>query len=122
LPFVDSVLKCRIARLAKENLSFPHFSEKKMNCRTEKTVITVETFQRTTARWWQKLKISWCERCAAETVMLAPNGGAALLQTTAREIFQLTEAGEIHYLETESGALLVYRNSLAVLVNKQKGE
>ncbi len=83
-----------------------------MNRRTEKTVITVETFQRTTARWRQKLKIAWCERCAAETLMLAPNEAATLLQTTARAIFRLTEAGEIHYLETETGALLVCRDSL----------
>ncbi|MCA1625816.1 MAG: hypothetical protein LC778_18860 [Acidobacteria bacterium] len=83
-----------------------------MNRRTEKTVITVETFQRTTVRWRQKLKIAWCERCAAETVMLAPNEAAALLQTTAREIFRLTEAGEIHSLETKTGALLVCRGSL----------
>ena len=43
--------------------------------------------------------------------MLASDEAAAHLQTTAREIFRLTEAGQIHYLETESGALLVYRNS-----------
>ncbi len=89
-----------------------------MNRRTEKTVITVETFQRTTARWRQKLKIAWCERCAAETVMLAPNEAAVVLQTTAREIFRLTEAGEIHYLETDSGALFVCRNSLAARVKE----
>ena len=37
---------------------------------------------------------------------------AALLQTTAREIFRLTEAGEVHYLETGSGALLICSHSL----------
>ena len=83
-----------------------------MNRRTEKTVITVETFQRTTARWRQKLKFTRCEQCAAETVMLAPNGAAIVLQTTARHIFRLTKAGEIHYLETKTGALLVCRDSL----------
>ena len=83
-----------------------------MTRRTEKTVITVETFQRTVIYSRQKEKIALCEQCAAETVMLAPNEAAALLQTSAREIFRLTEAGEIHYLETETGALLVCRNSL----------
>ncbi len=43
--------------------------------------------------------------------MITPNEAAALLQTTAREIFRLTEAGEIHYLEIETGALLVCRDS-----------
>ena len=50
--------------------------------------------------------------------MLAPNEAAAHLQTTAREIFRLTEAGEIHYFETETGALLLCGNSLAVLKQK----
>ena len=89
-----------------------------MTRRTEKTVITVETFQRTVVRWRRKEKIARCEQCVAETVMLAPNEAAAFLQTTVREIFRLTEAGEIHYLETESGALLVCRNSFSGLVEK----
>lgn len=84
-----------------------------MTRRTEKTVIIVETFQRTVIYSRRKEKIALCEQCAVETVMLAPNEAAAFLQTTAREIFRLTEAGEIHYLETEAGALLVCRNSLS---------
>ena len=90
-----------------------------MNRRTEKTVITVETFQRIVVHSRQKLKIAWCEQCAAETVMLAPNEAAIVLQTTARHIFRLTEAGEIHYLETESGTLLVCGNSLSIKSKKQ---
>ena len=82
-----------------------------MNHRTEKTVITVETFQRTSIRSGRKAKIAWCGQCAAETVMLSPDQAAAQLQITAREIFRMAETGEIHYLETESGALLVCRNS-----------
>lgn len=81
-----------------------------MNHRTKRTVIEVEIFQRTTVRS-RKSRVAWCDRCTAEAVMLAPDEAAALLQTTAREIFRLTEAGEIHFLETESGALLVCRNS-----------
>ncbi|MEO8573822.1 MAG: hypothetical protein ABI481_07615 [Pyrinomonadaceae bacterium] len=82
-----------------------------MTTHKEKTVITVETFQRTTMHSRRKAQIAWCERCAAETVMLAPNEAAAYFQTTAREMFRLTEASEIHYWETECGALLVCRNS-----------
>ncbi len=43
--------------------------------------------------------------------MLAPDEAAAHLQTTAREMFRLTEAGEIHFWENENGALLVRRDS-----------
>jgi len=82
-----------------------------MNRRRQKTVITVETFQRTTVRLRRKARIAWCEQCAAETAMLATDEAAAFLETTARQIFRLTEAGEIHFLEAESGALLVCRNS-----------
>lgn len=82
-----------------------------MSRRTEKTVITVETFQRTVVRSGRNAKIAWCDRCEAETEMLAPDEAAALLQTTTREVFRLSEVGEIHYSETESGALLVCRNS-----------
>ena len=82
-----------------------------MSRRTGKTVITIETFQRTTVHLRRETKIAWCDRCAADTVMLASDEAAAHLQTTAREIFRLTEAGQIHYLETETGALLVCRNS-----------
>ena len=82
-----------------------------MDRRTGKTVITIETFQRTTVHIRREARIAWCDRCAADTVMLASDEAAAHLQTTAREIFRLTEAGQIHFLETESGALLVCRNS-----------
>lgn len=89
-----------------------HGVGEEMSRRTEKTVITVKTFQRTVVRLRQKENIAWCEQCAAETVMFAPNEAAAYLQTTAREIFRRVEAGEMHYLETETGALLICRNSL----------
>ena len=82
-----------------------------MNSPAEKTVITIETFQRTTIRTRREIKIAWCEDCAAETVMLSPDQAAVQLQITAREIFRMAESGEIHYSETEIGALLACRNS-----------
>lgn len=81
-----------------------------MNRRREKTVITVETFQRTTVHSRRNAKIAWCERCAAETMMLSPDQAAAHLHTTAREIFRLAEAGEVHFLESDTGTLLVCRD------------
>jgi hypothetical protein len=100
-----------------ETLIFP---EKKMNGQKRKTVITVEKFQRTTVRRARQRAITaWCDGCAAETAMLEPNQAAAAAgPITAREIFRLTEAGRIHYLETEAGALLVCSASLAAFLNK----
>ncbi len=78
----------------------------------EKKIITIESYSRARVRLRRGAGAAWCERCAAETVMLAPNEAAAAAQTTAREIFRRVETNEIHFLETESGALLVCRNSL----------
>jgi hypothetical protein len=50
--------------------------------------------------------------------MLVPNEAAAFRQITAREVFRLRGTGEIYYLETETGALRVCRNSLAALVKE----
>lgn len=65
-----------------------------MTRQTEKTVIKIETFQRTVFRSRRKAKVSRCDQCAVETLMLPPNEAAALWQTTEREIFRRVEAGE----------------------------
>lgn len=72
-----------------------------------KTVITIETFQRTTIHSGRRVKIVKGEQCAED----APSETAAQLQTTVREALRTTETGEIDYSETESGALLVCRHS-----------
>ena len=81
----------------------------------EKRVITIENYSRTRMRLRRGANIAWCDRCGAKTVMLSPNEAAAARQTTAREIFRRVETGEIHFLETEAGALLICRDSLTVL-------
>lgn len=83
-----------------------------MNQRKEKTVITIESYRRTRVHSGRVAVTAWCERCAAESLMISPNEAAAHLQTTAREIFRRVEAGELHFLETESGALLICCRSL----------
>ncbi len=84
-----------------------------MNHRKEKTVITVETFQRTVIYSRRKAKIAWCKQCAAETVMFAPNEAAAIANISEAAVFRLAEADEIHSTETESGSLMICGDSLA---------
>jgi protein-arginine kinase activator protein McsA len=55
-----------------------------------KTVITMETFQRTTIRSRKTAEFALCERCAAE---LSPSETAAHPQTRS-EALQLIEPGE----------------------------
>lgn len=78
-----------------------------------KTEITIVRRQRTTIRLGRQ-PVAWCQQCAAQSQMLAPDEAAALVHTTARAIFRRVEAGELHFWEPESGALLVCRASLTV--------
>lgn len=55
----------------------------------------------------------FCQSCRSDAPHLSVAETAALLQTTAREIYRLTEAGEIHYLETGSGSLMICGDSLS---------
>jgi hypothetical protein len=54
---------------------------------------------------------TFCGACGSDELHLTVAEAAGLLQTTARAIFRLSEAGEIHYSETENGALLICGNS-----------
>ena len=72
-----------------------------------RTEITVERRQRTVVRMRRGPRAAWCEGCAGLVPMLTPDEAAALAGTTAREIFRRVEAGELHFLETADGALLI---------------
>jgi hypothetical protein len=54
---------------------------------------------------------TFCPACGSNELHITVAEAAALFSTTAREIFRLIEAGKIHYLETETGALLICGNS-----------
>ena len=79
-----------------------------------RTEIIVEKHQRTVIRSRRQAVIAWCEQCAVETVMLSPEKAAAIVHTTAREVYRRAESGELHFIETESGALLVCSASLSI--------
>ena len=77
-----------------------------------KTKISLEKRQRTTIRLRRRLIEVWCGQCAAEVQMMPPETAAALAGTTPRLIYRRVENGELHFLETREGELLVCRNSL----------
>jgi SRSO17 transposase len=78
-----------------------------------RTEIIVEKHQRIVIRSRRQTVIAWCEQCSVETLMLSPEKAAALVHTTVRDLCRRVEAGELHFIETESGALLVCSNSLS---------
>lgn len=91
-----------------------------MNHQTEKTVITIETFQRTVVHLKRVSETVRCKQCATESLMISPEEAVAHLQSTVREIFRFIEIGEIHFLESTTGGLLVCRSSLSVKFSKYK--
>ena len=63
--------------------------------------------------------VAWCEECRTQSQWLNQVETAQLSILTAREIFRLAEAEEIHFQETPDGQMLVCLNSLALRHSKK---
>src|SRR5262245_27936839 len=77
------------------------------------TIVTVEARERTTIRHGARQVIAWCDQCGADVPLVTPNEAAELAKTDARAIFRAVESGEIHFIETCKGAILICAKSLA---------
>ncbi len=54
----------------------------------------------------------WCAYCGGQVAMLTPDQAATIAKVSSRTIYRRVEAGEMHYLETAEGHLLVCANSI----------
>src|SRR5262245_52615362 len=79
-----------------------------------KTITRVERHQLTVVRTTRSAANLWCEACGAMTQMITPQLAARMLETTTRAIYQQIENGELHFVETGSGELLICCSSLLV--------
>jgi hypothetical protein len=84
-----------------------------MRRKKKTTIITFESRERMTIRPSEQRFVAWCERCGVEVLMVTPNEAARFARTDARSIFRGVEAGEIHFIDTESGVLLVCSKSVS---------
>ncbi len=50
---------------------------------------------------------AWCVGCANEVLMVTPAQAAVIARVSVRDINRRVEAGEVHFLETTEGSLLV---------------
>jgi len=57
--------------------------------------------------------MAWCVGCANEVLMVTPAQAAVIARVSVRDINRRVEAGEVHFLETPEGSLLVCMNSLS---------
>ena len=55
---------------------------------------------------------NWCPACSAEVTMVTPEQAALVRYLTPRIIYRLIEAGDVHFLESQEGAVLVCLSSL----------
>ncbi|MGH9843676.1 MAG: hypothetical protein ACREEM_33485 [Blastocatellia bacterium] len=78
----------------------------------KRTETTIETHQVRIIRRRKPETEAWCDACAAAVRMVAPEPAAALAGVTPRAIYRRIESGQLHFVETPDGALLICTNSL----------
>ena len=78
-----------------------------------RTEISFETHEVTIIRFnLNQTVVRFCAACGANVRYLPVSRAAGVLRISERQVYRLIENGQIHSTETETGALLVCRNSL----------
>jgi hypothetical protein len=83
-----------------------------------KAAVTIETERLLVIQRSRGSVASWCAQCAVHVDMIGVHEAAAITGASEREIFQLSEAGAIHFAETTEGRALFCIPSLLQLGNQ----
>jgi hypothetical protein len=83
-----------------------------MRRKKKTTIITFESHERTTIHRASPSLRMWCDQCSAEVLMAPLNEAAIIAGTDAPAIFRGVESGQIHYIETAHGTLLICKQSV----------
>ncbi len=75
-----------------------------------RTEITIET-ERIIIPTSTSAQPKWCDECQTQVEMMKPEDAAKVLQLATRIIYQLIEAGDLHFLD-EAGEIFICRDSL----------
>lgn len=78
----------------------------------KRTVITIETHRLTVIGSRRRPVVAWCELCGGRVRMVTPEQAAAFAGTRPRAIYRRLERGELHFVETDAGVLLICAGSL----------
>lgn len=76
-----------------------------------KTEISLEIEEAVALRTHTVL-LAHCPACHKQMQMVAANDAAIISRLSAREIYQLVEAGQLHFIEDQNGLLYVCSDSL----------
>jgi excisionase family DNA binding protein len=74
--------------------------------------ITVEKRRLIVLKRQRRSVLEWCGGCGRKVQMLTPDQAATIANVSSRTIYRRVEAGEMHYMETAEGRLLVCANSI----------
>jgi hypothetical protein len=84
-----------------------------------KAAVTIETERLLVIQRSRGSAESWCAVCGAQVDMVGVQEATMIMGASEREIFQLSEAGAIHFAETAEGRTLFCVPSLLTLGNNQ---
>jgi hypothetical protein len=79
----------------------------------KKAKITVETERLLVISRSRQAINHWCHECQTNVKMIRIDLAAAIAGLSERTVFQLAEAGELHFVETSEGQTLFCFGSLA---------
>jgi hypothetical protein len=82
--------------------------------------MTVETEKFLTIRISTGKHCEFCETCHSNAPMLILTEAVQFAKMSSRAIFQLIEAGQLHFRETATGLLLICFDSLSAEKAKQQ--
>jgi hypothetical protein len=77
-----------------------------------KTEITVETRRILAIKRRSRPALEWCPECGGQSEMVTPDEAAILRRVSSRAIYVAIEAEELHFIETQSGLILICLRSL----------
>jgi hypothetical protein len=92
-------------------------TEGKHKTMKRKIEIAFETKQTIVWRRRSETVETWCESCAAPSLMLDAQHAAFGAGLSLRQICQQVETGNLHFIETEEGLLLICLTSLSNKTN-----
>lgn len=80
--------------------------------RKNRRIVSIEVDRVLTVRRHAPPAPAWCAQCPARVGMVSPEEAAALIYTSTRTIYRWVEVGQLHFIETPEGRLLICPNSL----------
>ena len=79
-----------------------------------RTEITIETERVVVVEGVVREDVAqWCEKCGAESHLIAPDAAAALLGVSTQAILRWAEAAGLHFVAGADGSPLLCLNSLS---------